>query len=107
MSDAELIEKVLMLKGWQNVSNQAQGNVWFPPNPYLVQMVPQPPPNILTSRDACWDVFERDAHVEYWKCLARHVYQGSIEWFEAIAMCKATPKQRCETFVAFMTGKKE
>lgn len=105
MSDAELIEKVLTLKGWQLI-----GERWTQHGKDSVFSSYRDWSDLLTSLDACHEVFEKDAEDGYWIMLAdsfvdeKAIAMGSWTWNERmIELAKATPRQRCQAFVAFMT----
>jgi len=109
MTDNLLIEAVLKSCGWswksykENSFSDPSKTIkhlgWHNPRGILCRGSMVPP--ILTSLDACHEVFEYSAPDRYWWHLARQQYHGANEWSEAIAMCKATPRQRCEAWLKF------
>jgi hypothetical protein len=94
MTDHELIKAVLGSCGWKPKKDIGHGP-WFTPKGEVGMTPP-----ILTSLDACHEVFEKDAPEEYWfvlMAIANGIHTTGI----TIRTCKATPRQRCLAWLRF------
>ena len=68
-TDQQLVEKALKALGWTRLSKNVasvQSPLWE--TPAGVKWF-EYEANILTSRDACWELWEKDAPEAYWDCV--------------------------------------
>lgn len=73
-TDQQLVEKALKALGWTRV--QGAKHWWWENERGAMMGDFNESPHILTSRDACWKLWEKDAPDEYWDIVYEIVNDG-------------------------------
>ena len=101
MTDTELIKFVLESNGWEwiPIFHGVHTGYWMPPSKQvLLERTTDGTlniPPILTSRDACWEVFEKDAPDGYWMILyLKAIKKVDVNKYVA-DIAKETAKMTC------------
>lgn len=109
MTDQHLIEAVLKSCGWKKVADEEIDGTYQYYQRGKKKMGLFDAAKILTSLDACYEVFEKDAPDEYWFLLAADFVE-SVEYIgedephtrlNYAKFAKATPRQRCLAWLKF------
>lgn len=101
MTDQQLIEAVLTSCGWRKAENLC----WYKNEDGMTSTYAG---NLLTSLDACKEVFEKDAPEGYWDSLWHSFLNRGCNYIPAnnqqgefVNYSKATARQRCLAWLKF------